>query len=210
MKRLALQSDSGWVVSPANHTCASVAQWSTLEGFIVYLSWRKSGQRHTRHSQLNDLIWKAVKRAQIPATKEAIGLSRIDGKRPDGATWIPWKRGKPLTWNVTVPDTYAASHLGETAESAGAAANKAGANKISKYSTLAMTHHYVPISVETGGPWNPDSSEFIFELGNRISQITLEPLETQFLFQRLSISRREERTSIQKHVLSKVISFAKE
>ena len=39
-----------------------------------------------------------------------------------------------------------------TAENAGAAANKAAANKIFKYSTLATTHHFVPISVETGGP----------------------------------------------------------
>ena len=109
---------------------------------------------------------------------EPIGLSRIDGKRPDGATLIPWKRRKPLAWNVIVPDTYAASYLAETAESAEAAAYKAVANKISKYSTLATTHHFVPISVETGGPWNPESSEFIAELGKRISQITLESLET--------------------------------
>ena len=36
---------------------------------------------------------------------------------------IPWKRGKPLAWDVTVLDTYDASHIGETAENAGAAAN---------------------------------------------------------------------------------------
>ena len=62
------------------------------------------------------------------------------------------KRGKPLAWDVTVPDTYIASHLAETAEKAGVAANKAAANKISKYSTLARTHNFVPISVDTGGP----------------------------------------------------------
>ena len=105
------------------------------------LSCRKSGPRHARHSQLNDIIWRAVKRAQIPATKKPIGLSRIEGKRPDGAILIPWKRGKPLAWDVTVPDTYAASHIAEPAESAEAAANKVAANKISKYSTLATTHH---------------------------------------------------------------------
>ena len=94
----------------------------------------------------------------------------------------------PLAWDVTVPDTYAASHLAETAVSAGAAANKAATNKISTYSTLATTHHFVPSSVETGGSWNLESSEFIAELGKRISQITLEPFETQFLLQTLSIS----------------------
>ena len=73
---------------------------------------------------------------------------------------------------MTVPDTYAACHLADTAESAGATANKAAANKISKYSTLASTHQFVPIFVEIGGPWNPESFEFIAELGKRISQIT--------------------------------------
>ena len=33
------------------------------------LSCRKSGSRHTIHSQLSDLIWRAIKRAQIPATQ---------------------------------------------------------------------------------------------------------------------------------------------
>ena len=44
------------------------------------LSCRKSGPRHPRQAELNDLIWRAVMRAQIPATKEPIGLSRIDEK----------------------------------------------------------------------------------------------------------------------------------
>ena len=67
--------------------------------------------RHIRHSQLNYIIWRAVKKAQIPATKEPICLSRTDGKRPDGATLIQWVGGKPLAWDVTVTDTYAASHI---------------------------------------------------------------------------------------------------
>ena len=106
---------------------------------------------------------------------------------------------------MTVPDTYAASHLAETAESARASANKAAANKISKYSTLATTHPFVPISVETGGSWNPESSEFIAELGNRIFQITLEPLETLSFAKSVHIAAERKRTSIQKHVLSRVI-----
>ena len=181
MKRFALQSDSGWVVSPVNHAYASVAQWSTLEGSMDYHAERVD--RDTQDTQLNDLIWIAIKRAQILAIKESIGLSRIDEKRPDEAIWILWKRGKPLEWDVTVPDKNAASHLSETAESTGAAANKAAANKISKYSTVLVTaHHFVQISVETEGPWNLESSDFITEFGKRISKITTELLETQFLF----------------------------
>jgi len=39
-------------------------------------------------------------------------------------------------WNVTVPDTYAESHIGDTATEAGAAVNQAAANKITKYDTM--------------------------------------------------------------------------
>ena len=46
---------------------------------------RKSGPRHIRHSSLNDLIWRAVNKTQISASIEPIGLSRSDGKKPDGA-----------------------------------------------------------------------------------------------------------------------------
>ena len=117
------------------------------------LACRKSAPRHIRHSQLNDLIWREIKKAQNPAGKEPIGLSRSDGKRPDGATLVPWSRGKPLAWDVTVPDTYAASHIQATAISAGAAAEKASDNKRVKYNDLATTNIFIPIAVETSGAW---------------------------------------------------------
>ena len=95
------------ICQPHTWVCGATVDARGLHG----LACRKSGPRHIRHSQLNDLIWRAVKKAQIPASKEPIGLSRADGKRPDGATLVTWTRGKPLAWDVTVPDTYAASHL---------------------------------------------------------------------------------------------------
>jgi len=61
--------------------------------------------------------------------KEPAGLSRDDGKRPDGVTLLPWAKGKPLEWDVTVPDTYADSHLADTATTARPAADKAASNK---------------------------------------------------------------------------------
>ena len=95
----------------------------------------KSAPRSIRHSQLNDLIWRAIKKAQIPASKEPTGFSRSDGKRPDVATLVPWSRGKPAY--VTVPDTYAASHIQATAIYGSAAAEKASDNKRVKYNDLA-------------------------------------------------------------------------
>ena len=66
--------------------------------------------------------------------------------------------------------------------------NKAATNKIAKYNSLATTHHVIPIAIETAGPWNSEASEFIAELGKKITEVTLEPLETHYLFQRLSIA----------------------
>ena len=82
---------------------------------------------------------------------EPVGLSRSDGKRPDGATLIPWTRGKPVPWDVTVPDTYANSYIADTATTASAAANRAADNKTAKYLELAKTHQFAPIAIETGG-----------------------------------------------------------
>ena len=65
--------------------------------------------------------------------KEPAGLSRDDGKHPDDVTLLPWAKGKPLAWDVTVPDTYADSHLADTTTTAGAAADKAASNKVAKY-----------------------------------------------------------------------------
>ena len=48
------------------------------------------------NAQLSDIIWRAVRRAQYPSVEEPVGLSRSDGKRPNGATLIPWTRCKWL------------------------------------------------------------------------------------------------------------------
>ena len=115
-------------------------------------------------------------------------MSRSDGKRPDGATLVPRSRGKSLAWVVTVPDTYAASHIQATAIFAGAAAEKASDNKMVKYNDLATTHIFVPIAVETSGAWCSQSAQFIEDLGRRITAVTNELLETTYLYQRLSVS----------------------
>ena len=58
-----------------------------------------------------------------------------------------------MACDVTVPGTYAESHIGATATEAGAAANQAAANKIAKYNELVSTHIFYPVTIETGGTW---------------------------------------------------------
>jgi len=152
------------------------------------LSCKGSAGRHTRHNQLNDVVWRALQRAQVPAMKEPLGLSRGDGKRPDGVTLIPWARGRSLTWDVTVPDTLAQSHIQDSAQKAGSAAAKAEASKSQKYASLAHSHHFIPLAMETLGSWGPQCKDFISEVGRRITRVTGEPKETAYLRQRLSVA----------------------
>ena len=129
-----------------------------------------------------------MSRAQIPSTKEPTGLSRSDGKRPDGATMIPWARGQCLTWDVTSPDTLAQSHLHASAMKASAAATKAESSKVSKYSAIATTHIFVPLAFETLGSWGEQAQNFVQNLGRRITVVTGDKRETDFLKQRLSVA----------------------
>ena len=112
-----------------------------------------------RHRAFNDLIWRAVSKADIPATKVPLGLLRTDGKRPDGVTLLPRKNGRCATWNVTVTDTMA---------------------------VLPPQHISYTIAAETMGAINSDGLEFLGDLGRRITQVTDDIRESAFLFQRLS------------------------
>jgi len=123
----------------------------------------------------------------------AVGLIIIiirqqDGKRPYGTTLLPWARGKSMACDVTVPDTYAESHIDQTAREECSAANKAAANKIVKYGTLSASHIFFPVAVETAGTWNQSAIELIQEIVRRITAVTEDMRETVFLFQRLSIA----------------------
>jgi hypothetical protein len=152
------------------------------------LSCKRSSGRQARHAFINDIIHRALVRANIPSTKEPAGLSRTDGKRPDGLTLIPWSSGRSIVWDVTVSDTLAASYLPSTSTTAGSAAQLASARKESKYATLTSTYDFVPIALETSGPIGKKTTSFLRELGRRLTAITDDHRETSFLFQRLSIA----------------------
>ena len=124
----------------------------------------------------------------VPSTKEPSGLSRTDGKRPDGVTLSPWQAGKTLIWDVTVADTLAASHLQTTAQQVGGAAEATSDRKGSKYSELARSHIFIPIACETLGPISSKARDFLSELGRRTTSITGDVRESSFLFQRISVA----------------------
>ena len=127
---------------------------------------RKKPGVHSRHTALNDKIKRSLVAAEVPAILEPVGLCRSDGKRPDGVTILSWKRGHPLTWDVTCWDTFAPSYTSIAASGAGATANCAETRKLSLYSELSRTHYFVPIGIETLGAFGDEALSFLKELGH--------------------------------------------
>ena len=76
------------------HTCVCGTQVDARD--LHGLAFKKSKPRHIRHAMVNNIIWRAIMKAQVPASKEQVDMSREDAKRPDGATLIPWNRSKPM------------------------------------------------------------------------------------------------------------------
>ena len=63
--------------------CGSLVDAHGLHSFAC----KRAPGRSARHHTLNDLIARAFASGGFPATKEPQGLSRSDGKRPDGLTY---------------------------------------------------------------------------------------------------------------------------
>ena len=166
------------------HQCSADVDHLGLHG----LSCRKSQGRHPRHAAVNGLIRRYLASAKIPSHLEPSGITRSDGKRPDGATIMPWKNGRTMVWDATCPDTFAPSHVAHAAREAGTVASQAERNKCQKYALLCTSHHFVPIAIETSGVFGPEAASFFGELGRRIRAETGEPRSLQFLLQGISVA----------------------
>ena len=123
-------------------------------------------------------------RAGTPSIREPAGLTRLDGKRPDGQTLIPWNNGRSLIWDVTSVDTFTPSYLVETAVAAEIAATR----KKKKYEELQTRYIFTPIAIEMMGPLDQEGLAFIKELGRRLTRTTEDQQETFFLFRKISVT----------------------
>ena len=138
---------------------------------------------------MNDLVRRALVSVQIPAIREPPGLSRKDGKRPDGLTLLPWTQGKSLVWDFTCSDTLAPSHIEQNSTEAGKSALPAEKKKLSHYENLSASGFIVmPIAAETMGSWAPMAMKFIKEIGSRLTGLIGERRSTSFLFQSIGIA----------------------
>ncbi|KAJ4426814.1 hypothetical protein ANN_26613 [Periplaneta americana] len=125
----------------------------------------------------------------IPSLLEPSGISRADGKRPDGLTLIPWSRGKSSIWDSTCVDTLAPAHLPNTSRRAACAAELAVKKKVNKYARLLDNNYiFVPFAVETFGPWSHDDKVLVSQISQILISITDDRRYTTYLRQRLSIA----------------------
>jgi hypothetical protein len=152
------------------------------------LSCARCAGRFSRHHAINDIVRRAMVLANIPCVLEPQGLSRTDGKRPDGLTLVPWAKGRSLLWDATCVSTFAASHLAQTMRSAGGAAENAARHKHAKYSNLEPVYDFVPLAVETAGPWCSEGKVFIQALGKRLRERGCDPRSGAYLVQRVSLA----------------------
>ena len=69
----------------------------------------------------------------------------------------------------------------------GCVAEMAASRKQAKYATLRTHYDFQPIAVEILCPINESATCFLHDLGRRISLVSGEDREPQFLFQRISV-----------------------
>jgi hypothetical protein len=125
----------------------------------------------------------------VNSTLEPNGLSRDDGKRPNGMTLVPWIKGQTLIWDVTIVDALADSYVLKTSEVSCFAAEMACKRKHSKYSSIISSNYiFKGLSFETLGPWCKEAIDFINVIGKRLIAESGDSKSNKFLFERISLA----------------------
>jgi len=69
-----------------------------------------------------------------------------------------------MAWDVTIPNTFADSHIDATSAQAGSATNNEANSKTAKYADLTATHNFMPLATETAGSWNQQTVDAIEDI----------------------------------------------
>ena len=168
-----------------SHQCRCGVQVN--EDGLHGLSCKFNMGRGSRHNEINDIISRSLRIGGVPNIREPPGLSRSDGKRPDGMTLIPWKNGKSLLWDATIVDTFAPSYNIFNTQ-IGNACIQAEKAKLRKYEALMENYIFIPVAMETSGIISAVAYKFLSEIGNKLVDVTHNPRSKSFLFQRISFA----------------------
>jgi len=148
-------SDSAWMCSGIEfHAAGPACERARSPNLII---------------NVNAVVERALQSAGIPVTNEPVGLTRLNGKRPDGLTLIPWQGDKPLIWDVTVVSTLAASYLSSSARSARAANRPRCHTSRNKNTVLVDSDIFQPIAVESHCAFSPSALSFLATLDEHLT-----------------------------------------
>ena len=133
------------------------------------LSCARSAGRFARHHNLNTPLRQALSSIKVPSILEPNGLTRTDGKRPDGITIAPWEEGKQLVWDVTCVDLLAPSRIENgSVANPGTAAGDAEDLETAKYVCLTDKGYiFQPLAFEMGQGYFVTS-----HLGDNMASVT--------------------------------------
>lgn len=159
----------------APHDCTHYGGRVNEDG-LHGLSCRRCVGRIPHHSKLNTIIKESLARANILSVLELQGLSRSDGKCPDGMTITPWAQGRLLIWDAICWDSFAASNLQLATSGPGQVADLAVKRK-NTYQEMAQIHDFVPIAVETSGSFDEDMITFLHQIASQLRSKSKDPLE---------------------------------
>ena len=137
---------------------------------------------------LNEVVARGLAQAHIPSQREPGHLITRSNKRPDGATLVPYRHGRPAIWDVVVRGSLAATYVRRTSQKAGAAAEEAEALKRRRYDEFAGDYEVVPLAFESHGGIRPATEVFLKDLGKRIRLETGDNRAGAFFKQRLSVA----------------------
>ena len=130
----------------------------------------------------------ALSSIKVPSILEPDGLTRTDGKRPDGITLAPWEEGKQLVWDVTCVDLLAPSRIENgSVANPGTAAEDAEELKTAKYVCLTDKGYiFQPLAFEIQGGVGPSTS--LKNLCKKLCVFNQENRAGSFFRQRLSLA----------------------
>lgn len=172
------------VCEPHVCVCGSMVESNGLHA----LSCNLSKAKYVRHLDINRICSSSFRSAGQPNKLEPVGLSRRDGKRPDGITCYPWSHGRSLIWDVTVVDTVAPSYVKWSSVLSGSVADNAEREKHNNYTDLKDQYIFTPLAFETFGSIGPETSIFLKELGKLMARNSGEPRSLDFMLQRISVA----------------------
>ena len=124
-----------------------------------------------------------------PLTVEPTGLSRSDGKRPDGVTIASCMEDRPhacmgcfLHRHICHISPSTDCHRGKSC------AGLTEQRKRNKYESLARTNNFIPVVVETSGAFGTEALDLFAEIGRRIHAITHEAKSRAILIQQMFVA----------------------